>query len=455
VCSRQSRKPSIALMVLDTMRRDATGIADSSGYWEGLTPHLDQIASEGTVFSHAWSAAPWTVPSHASMFTGLLPFTQRCNGKLPPREDVGPTLAELLGEAGYETAAFFSNPWLSDRVSGLLRGFAVRQESIIGGITDLTSYEGDQGARQTIRNLAGWLENRQKDKPFFLFVNFLEPHLPYDPPARFRQQYLPDLPPDAVVPISLAMEYNAGLHHDGTMNWDEIRRLYGGDVNTADNFLGEAVHLLETHGVLDHMVLIVTSDHGENIGDHGLMEHQFSVHETVLAVPLVIRAPHDIVPPGIREEPVMLTDIFATILDIAGISVAEMPPHSVSLLEPDEEYGEDRPLIAEYARPAHALLESLEQLNPSCDLNRLSPAWRTVRVGRFRLTAGSDGTRMLHDMVADHGQEHDIASSHPDVVGLLSRILSETRSAGGDEAGEELDLDPETLEQLKSLGYIR
>jgi arylsulfatase A-like enzyme len=306
-----------------------------------------------------------------------------------------------------------------------------------------------------VRNLREWFERRDRRKPFFVFVNFLEAHLPYDPPAGYRDRHLADLPRDRKVSIQWAYEYNAGLHPDSTVNWPEVRELYGGDVHTADALLGEVVDFLREKDLYEQSVIIVTSDHGENIGDHRLMDHQFSVHQTLLAVPLVIRAP-DVWPgAGVRNDSVLLTDLYPTILELAGVSADTIRVQGRSLLHADPSGGKARPLFADYSEPSRVLLDLLHKLNPNADLSRLAPAWRTVRVGRFRLTVGSDGTVLLHDVVADPGQKHNLAPEQPETVALLERVLTQSQVATRSEAGGEFEIDAQTREQLRSLGYIQ
>ncbi|MBU1074432.1 sulfatase, partial [bacterium] len=294
-CAREERRPNIVVLVLDTLRRDAAGsptdatpaplrVAD-------LTPRLAGLSRDGVTFTGAYAAAPWTVPSHASMFTGKLPGDHLCT-TLHPRLDAGlATFAGILRDDGYQTAAFYSNPWLADRTTGLLRGFSLRREAAIGGMFELRSRSGDQGGGETVRNIAGWLEERDGGKPFLLFANFMEPHLAYDPPRAYRTRALLDLPPTDAVSIMWAHQFNAGLHPPAGVDWNRVCRLYAGDVWSADRLMGEVLDRLAAHGLDDDTIVIVTSDHGENLGDHGLMDHQYSVHETLLAVPLVVYVP--------------------------------------------------------------------------------------------------------------------------------------------------------------------
>lgn len=445
-CSHRQPRPNIAIIVLDTVRLDATGVGISAGKRESATPELDQLAADGTSFTKAFANAPWTVPSHASMFTGLLPSVHGCPSKSLKLTTKEPTFAEILRDTGYETAAFYSNPLLTRETSAMMRGFDLEQ--VTG---DPRTFEAlntsDQGGEASIRNVSEWLNGRSSERPFLVFVNLLEAHLPYDPPEDYRRTQLADVPLDAVVTADWELEYDAGLHPPDLVDWEQLRRLYAGDVHHADQLLGQFLELLKKHGAYDNTTIIVVSDHGENLGDHGLVGHRFSVHESLLTVPLVIRAPGRL-PSGVRHDPAMLTDIFATVLDLAGIERASLPPYSRSLLSTPT--GEPRPLIAEYSGEPQDILNRLRELNPNLDTKSIDTALATVRLGDVRLTIGSDGSELLHDLTTDPGQQHDISGDRPDVVsmlkGLLVKVVRNPRQT--------IELDEGMRQWLRSLGYV-
>lgn len=442
-CSSEPSRPNIVIVVLDTVRLDYTG---PGGATEQLTPALDGLAEEGTVFSLAWSNAPWTVPSHASMFSGLLPSSHKCTGRHFTFLSPTPTFAELLGESGYQTVAFFSNPWLSDRLTGMLRGFDERLVESGRGTEILTTV--DQGGRRSVANVSTWLSERRDERPFLMFVNLLEPHLPYHPPADYRQARLSDIPRDYVVTTTMAHELNAGLRDPESFDFERMGRLYGGDVNTADRYLGELLRLLKEHGVYEDAVIVVTSDHGENLGDHGYMDHQFGVFASLIDVPLVVRAPV-LLPPGTRDDPVMLTDIYDTVLDVAGIETGPDTPHSRSLLGSPADAA--RPQIAEYTGANPELVKHLNYLNPSHDTSRQEVAYAKVRVDSLEFTVGTDGSEELFDLKNDPGRERNLAPANPAAVGALLELLPAVRHA----EGVEVEIDEEMREWLRSLGYIR
>jgi arylsulfatase A-like enzyme len=458
-CSQQPDRPNIILVILDTVRADFTG---PGGAGDGLTPQLDRLAEEGTVFRNAWATAPWTLPTHASIFTGMLSSSHGCHINHWRFDETDPTLAALLTEAGYETAAFFSNPWLTDRISGVLHGFDIRQESPIGDINHMSLGRSDQGGASINRNIADWFDRRKNDRPYFLFVNYLEAHLPYDPPAAYRERHLTDLAPDDMVTIEWSEEFNAGLHSSDSVDWERIRRLYGGDVHHADLLLADLVEMLKTRGDYDNSVIIVTSDHGENLGDHDLMDHQFSIHETLLSVPLVVRATAQL-HKGAHDEPVMLIDLFASILDFADIDYGEVPPLSRTLLSLQKEDHpsateadwSERMLIAEYGGGHPVLLDGLIELNPNLDTAAFERGYRSVRRGDYRLTIGTDDSIWLHDMIADPSQEQSIARDSTQIVEDLFLAMRKVLSKEFKKDPEDIELDEESLRKLRSLGYIK
>ena len=441
-CAEAPERPNIVVVVLDAVRSDRVG-AEVEGDGASLTPNVDRLAGEGTTFTSAWANAPWTLPSHVSLFTGLLPSSHGCTGAQFRYRSAEPTLAELLGEAGYETAAFYSNPWLSDDLSGMLRGFDSQHVDPDFGLSVLSSSR--QGGPEAVAAIGEWLDEREPDRPLFMFVNLLEAHLPYDPPRRFRDAHLDDRPIDDSVTVEWAQRVNSRLIDPDSVDWGRVGMLYDGDVNTADSFLGEIVTLLEGHGLYDEAVVIVTSDHGENLGDHGLTDHQFGVYETLLSVPLVVRAPGR-VPAGERGDPRMLVDIFPTVLEIAGVTDAPARTHARSLLGAPE--SDDRYLIAEYVVPG-LLRDRMLALNPSLDEPWLYSAYATVRSGDVRLTVGSDGSVELHDLSRNPTERRHLEERGRALAEALEGVLPVPGSPS-----ERPEIDEELRDALRSLGYV-
>jgi arylsulfatase A-like enzyme len=441
---RPAERPNIVLVVLDTVRSDVAE-PDDQGVVEAM-PELGSLGREGTVFTNAWATAPWTLPSHASILTGLLPSGHGCTARAPMLARAHRTIGDHLHESGYETVAFYSNPWLTGGMSGMMKGFESHYVESRGD-DRIHRYRGSQGGAASNENIAQWLDSRSEEKPFLLFVNYLEAHLPYDPHPEVRSEWLPDMPEDRVVGTLWAYEFNAGLHDFDEVDWRGVRRLYQGDATTADALLGDLMDMLRDKGLYEDTVIIVTSDHGENLGDHGLMDHHFGVFETLIKVPLVIRAPGRM-PGGLREDPVMLVDLFPTILQTAGIGELPELPHARSLLGPPAE--PDRPLIAEYAGGNASLVEELRTLNPDLDIRPLTTAYSTVRVENFRLTEGSDGSHLLEDLSGATGGSVDLEVEGQAIAAELEEHLPPIGAPAG-----KIKIDDEMREELRALGYVQ
>jgi arylsulfatase A-like enzyme len=355
------------------------------------------------------------------------------------------TIAEHLVEDGYEAVAFFSNPWLTDGMSGMMRGFS--SEYVESRGDDRIHYlKGSQGGRASNANIEDWLERRSGDRPFLLFVNYLEAHLPFDPDTDVRARHLPDIDMDDAVTTRWAYEFNAGLHPFDDVDWTRVRRLYQGDATTSDALLGDLMRMLKDRGLYEDAVIIVTSDHGENVGDHGLMDHQFGVFETLLAVPLVMRAPGRL-DTGVRDDPVMLTDIFPSVLETAGVDSIPVLPHARSLFGPPAD--DTRPLIAEYAGGNAPLVDRLTTLNPDLDPAPFRTAYSTVRMGDLRLTVGSDGSNTLKSFATGEEGAFDLEREGR----AIALAMREHLPVLGEPVGE-IQIDEKMREELRSLGYL-
>lgn len=315
--------PNVLVVILDTVRAASMSFL---GYPRLTTPHLAAMGAEGAVFSHAFATAPWTLPSHAGMFTGLYP-SQTTTDWREPLNDAPLTLAEALAQRGYRTGAFVANHFYTSYESGLGQGFelledyrvTLRQTLLSTTLTQTNLFfqllHGD-GVGQRLRAIAGmdlrlqtmWVSDRKEapqvtqefldwqaevgdERPFFAFLNYYDAHLPYDPPSPWREQF--SATPEAI-------------------------DLYDGAIAYIDDSLGRLFEELRRRGALDRTLVIVTSDHGELFGEHGLHGHGNSLYLPELHVPLIVRYP-DRVRAGARlDTPVTLRDLMSTVLDAAG-----------------------------------------------------------------------------------------------------------------------------------------
>jgi arylsulfatase A-like enzyme len=327
--------PNVILLILDTVRSANLG---TYGYSRPTSPNMDRLGADGVVFETAIATAPWTGPSHASMLTGRYPFYTGI-GYRARMTDSLPTVAEVLRENGYATAAFMGNANWAGRKTGFDRGFIryddypLNRWQVLWSATftqlDLISESirvlraGESwripkilrnaefrrmGEHASERPTADYIAARfndwvdgQQHRPFFVMMNLWDAHEPYRSPNPER--------------------FNKGLH--------EIDR-YDASIAFADSLIGVMVGHLEARGELDRTVIIVTADHGQHFGEHKLRGHGNSLYFELIHVPLIVRAPR-FAPAGQRVSPVVsLRDIPATVLDLAGIRDPRVPGTSLA-----------------------------------------------------------------------------------------------------------------------------
>ncbi len=454
---------SVVVVVLDTVRADHLG---PYGGPADATPALDRIAAEGAVFEQMISTSPWTVPSHASMFTGLAPRSHGVhNGSLRRLDDSFVTTAERLSQQGYETAAFAANGWL--RIANLLQGFETRgevyhlpYERLV--MLRLLRYLGvgwelwvDQGAAEALEAVDGWLRKRSPDRPFFLFLNLFEAHAPYLPPIAYRERgststYLDEI--RAVRAYSEVAWHTDPMRH--SKRADRIRALYEGEIRYQDRRLGELVELLGRHLRLDDLTLIVTADHGENLGDGERWGHVFELDDSLIHVPFIVRSPAHFAAGTRIAEQQQLLDLHATLLDLAGLEGGEGAGHS---LLPDAR--RPHPLAFSEYHPDLQLLVQVENgSHPGRGVRDLDTTLQAVRGDGFKLVMDGRGRTRLYALASDPMETHDLAARHPAKVAELRAALAgwlartPARALPRDAA---TGLNPETREQLRALGYAQ
>jgi len=432
--------PSVILVSLDTMRADRLG---ALGNPRPLTPRLDALAAEGVLFEQAEAAAPWTLPSHASLFSSQLPFDHglRWDHDFAPLASVFP--AEHFREAGYRCAAFTGDGYVSGYY-GFSQGFEIYRESD----------ELKEGGPEGIAGAAlDWVRENESS-PFFLFVHTYEAHLPYLH-AEFAA-------PDSGGRIgpSLSNEQVDAIH-DGKLRLTEgerarVRDLYDSDVAWADRVIGGMLQTLKEEGVLEHTILVVLSDHGQDLWDHNATwspGHGHNLYEEVLRVVLFLRAP-GLIPPGLRiHSPVSLMDVAPTLLSLAGLPPD--PGYRGQDLAPSCRSGTEPP-------PEMIQAESME----------FGPERFCVRDGNLKLILTPRPDRQLSgsvtitprpielfDLGSDPGERVDLSRFLGGPVRTLMHFAWQRADkalfSGRSTPPNPEDLPPELLEKLRSLGYVQ
>ena len=449
-CDRPARPPetppNVLLVVLDTLRADAVDPAPGSH-----TPVIAALAREGTLFMQGRSTASWTVPAHASIFTGLFPSRHNAHNEGRALSHEAQTLAELLSDT-HDTAAFSENPHIT-RGKQFHQGFAVFKNSWP------RHDPGNLRRQATDRMVQEWLTGRSQERPFFLFLNFMDPHLPYRPPPQFEKLLLGEGVSSAESDRLRSFEgADARRVIAGKVQLSEaelavLRRLYRAEVASADARLGKVLETLRSQNLLDETLEVVLGDHGENIGDHGLMEHQFSLHETLLRVPILLRLPGSVPAGTRRHDPVQLVDVFPTVLEATDLPRERWPPHEgESLLGP--EIDADRALVAEYRLPLDQERIFAREM-ADFDFSPLMQRLQSIQVGTKKLILAGGEPVELHDLAKDPAESENLLEQEPASVRLLLEELRRWQANRPTPLPTELGRrEAETIEALRELGYV-
>ena len=462
----QARPPNVVLVVLDSVRPDHLSCY---GYGRRTTPHIDRLAEESALFEQAYSTSCWTIPAHASLFTGLYPSKHGANDlatdSLDPRHS---SLAEYLGKRGYRTACISCNGFISGH-TGLDRGFQTSLDvgALRGGQRGLLSRtvraahracrrrtRRDRGARRATRLASDWLKEQRAATPFFLFMNYMECHLPYRlrGPDRYRfageanRELLDSVIQDPfgimAGAISLSEREVAGL-----------QALYDGALHYLDRQVGMLIACLKSAGLYEDTIFILTSDHGESFGEHGLMDHQYGLYEHLIRIPLIVKWPDGRGPIERSSAPAQLVDVLPTLAAIVEPGASRAPDAGWDGFDLLASPSRDA-VIAEYPVPN---LRTIRRRFPDADIGRFDVGLRSIRVGRLKLIERSDGATELYDLEVDPGEAFNLTAERPDAVADLRCRLKEALGEVGDTRGATQDAEGEMSEirqRLKALGYI-
>ena len=352
--------PNILLLILDTVRSLDLGVY---GYSRPTTPEMSRFAARGAVFDHAIAPAPWTLPSHASIFTGR-PASDLSTGWTTPLDGAFPTLAEALRARGYLTAGFVGNLHYTTAESGLARGFdhyadyRVTPTRILLGssvarwivtnkqLRDLFGFheEVDRVHGHTIRDeFHAWLDGA-RGRPWFAFLNFYDAHNPYLPSAPYDTAFIGRRVPDSARGYDLLQEAPVS-----PAQAQGERDAYDQAILELDHEVGTLLRDLEAAGRLRNTIVVITSDHGEEFGEHGLLSHGNTIYLPSLHVPLII-VQEGRIAGGRRIAPtVSLTDLPATLLELSG-GPAALPGHSLAGMLMGTDSAERAPAVSEVRR---------------------------------------------------------------------------------------------------------
>jgi arylsulfatase A-like enzyme len=451
-----SSAPNVILVVLDTLRADHIELY---GYGRETMPRLTAFAHDAQLFESCEANSSWSLPAHATLFTGLYPRQHGAvhhgvsNGAQPhPLAEDNVTLAEMLRSRFYRTAAISANYGYVNREFGLSQGFDHwdSQSGLLGAMAvgfwpslfrfapvldkfqarwilePLTYLDVAQvpyrRAPEIVASTIAWLDARPRDRPFFLFVNFMEAHDPYRAPGRFADYFpgrRPDLPRDRSPRADFS---DVDLEVARTHFFSE----YDSELAYLDFYLARLLDTFKERGLLKNSILIVTADHGEQFGEHSRWGHGRAVYQEEVHVPLIISDP--LGAPGVVSHPVDQQDVAAWLMERLGLP---LPP---GVEASDIATGRDAKVA--------------ELLGGIVDYQAV------LRKGQMALVRTPGRAEELYDLAVDPAEAHDLASERPEQTARLGAELTRWVEARPLATGSAPKLDAQTIEQLRELGYV-
>ena len=447
----------ILLISVDTLRPDYMSCYNPDG---ARTPYMDQIANDGILFQKAITSAPWTLPSFVSIMTGLpasVHTVKTIQNRVP---DTLLTLAEVLKDNDYHTAAIGDNPYLTPHFNlsqgfleynffpktGVSLGNSLGSHVVSGWL--LPGLDKAEASTSDLTQLTvEWLD-RNQDHSFFLWLHYFDPHMPYSPPS----DYLPDIPPLPSIGTYFGddrlhdIRYGDYVPTSHEREW--IKLLYRSEVHYVDDNIGRLIMHLKKLGIYDETLIVFFSDHGEEFWEHGGFEHGHTLYNELLHVPFIIKLPQSLQASDVRpiEDRVTVQCIMPTVLDLCGIDFPGTEVTSPSLAPMWRS-----PSARQKKDPLYSTALYIRE-------DRESIAVDGMKYIRFTITPREE----LYDLKRDPREQHSVAASFPRTLQEARTVLDDhqkksnaIREALGIQLEERVQMDDETMERLRSLGYIK
>jgi arylsulfatase A-like enzyme len=449
----EDERNNVLLITIDTQRADFLGCY---GHPIALTPNIDRLAEEGVLFSYCIAQVPMTLPSHTSIMTSTYPIYHcvRNNSDFKVNNSLV-TIAEVLGEDGYQTAGFVSSIVLGN-LFGLDQGFDTYDMNLCYNSKLYSKYQKwtifsrvilqyiplktnpfEKRMELTTQKTLEWIVDRGS-QPFFLWVHYFNPHTPYAPPFHYAKHFLEQI--DEVEEGSVKVSYGWG---EKRMSWDAmeiLKALYMGEVSYVDYNVGLILDTLEKCGILDRTLVVVTSDHGEAFGENNDIEHSRTLYDTNIHIPLILRWPGNLPEGRVIDGLCQSIDIMPTILDcldvdgpeeMQGLSLLPVIHNNLKLIDRNG-----------YCETLGIRLEQFEFQG------LVETDWKYI-------IRSTDSLETLYNIAEDPREMYNLAEENPersDQMREALQIIMANLSSPDKE--ESIELDSEVINRLRALGYI-
>jgi len=426
--SRATSQPNILVVVIDSLRFDRVGAMGSP---QDLTPFIDDVAAKSVIYRRAYAPSSWTAPVVASLFTGQYPSENGVTDFFVSLKDGATTLASVLATHGYMTSGVTANAVIQD-VIGFSQGF--QRYKLVGEPT----YENPKSDGKLVNDQAlKWVDEVGRDKPHFVYLHYMDVHLPY----RTHHGITP--PRSPAVERSDEELINAVMWDRWEFSPEEVWRIedmYNGEVQYMDGVLRDLFAGLEQRGFLKNALVVVTADHGEQFGHHGVFGHGASLNEAVIHVPLSVHMPDNSL--GFVPEPVELGGLAAFILDTVGVDT----PPTMRIKE--------LPTVDDTQRathPAPVRSELVQWVQKDHWQHK-----QALVLGTHKLLVTPDGREVMYDLSRDPYERRPLPSVDATLHDALEvELAALQKRIEGDSAPQQVTPDAATLERLRAAGYLQ
>ncbi len=458
--------PDIILLVIDSLRAEHVGMKVSG---KSLTPNIDKIAEKAIVFDNAFASAPWTLPSHASLFTGLHPFQHRVNETNLYLSDSLQTLPMILSEIGYECIGFApQNGWLTNETN-MIRGFSEFYDSerfksikppfktLKRKISKFIGFDILNTSRKTINLISDIIEKKNSAKPLFVYANLMDVHMPYLPDKiHLRKQGINAYDKNRVkYLIKSFKEYRSKPESLSNQDLEILTKLYKACVASVDKRLAPLINKIINGSAKSDCLLIITSDHGESLNEHGILGHWFALYDVLLKVPLIIFKNTGFQLPDRIKNPVQQKDIYHTVLDLIDKNYNSFYFNKAESLI--DRIKNDK--FPEFIYAEHSYtkmnLEHIRKYNPHFKNDKFCAPKKCIRDSQYKYIQSNYGSE-FYNIKQDPKEQNNLYEEQSQLVNEYQNKLEEfVKSQKEFKAShKKVKFTDNIKKQLEDLGYL-